>query len=172
MSGITGLITKGLQSIIEVVQNTHDDLNANANIQVGNADVTGANPVPVTAATGGLTVTALRASVVEALTITAGAALSDEFDMSDYVAGDLYIPAAWTNANVGFYVATASGGTFVPAYDDNHNLIQSVVGAVTSQAIAFPPEAAGFRFVKLWSQLAGVNVLQGGDRAVNVELKS
>ena len=167
---MAGLITKVLQSIIEVVQNTHDDLNANANLQVGNADVSGANPVPVVAPAAGLEVD--RSSVVEALTIGNGAAFSEEFDMSKYVAGDVYIPAAWTNANIGFYVATASGGTFVPAYDDNGNLTQSTVGAVTSRVVALPPEVAGFRFVKLWSQLAGVNVLQGGDRAVNVELKS
>jgi len=31
---------------VEVIQDTHDDLNANANIQVGDADATDANPVP------------------------------------------------------------------------------------------------------------------------------
>lgn len=34
----------------EVTQDLHDDLNANANIQVGNTDVSGANPVPISAA--------------------------------------------------------------------------------------------------------------------------
>lgn len=32
---------------VEVLQNTHDDLNCNANIQVGNTDVSASNPVPV-----------------------------------------------------------------------------------------------------------------------------
>ena len=32
---------------VEILQDTHDDLNANANIQVGNTDVSSANPVPV-----------------------------------------------------------------------------------------------------------------------------
>lgn len=32
---------------VEVLQPTHDDLNLNANIQVGDTDVSGANPVPV-----------------------------------------------------------------------------------------------------------------------------
>ena len=36
---------------VEVLQDTHDDLNANANIQIGDADVSGANPVPISAAT-------------------------------------------------------------------------------------------------------------------------
>lgn len=43
---------------IEVLQDTHDDLNANANIQVGNVDVGNANPVPVSDAGGSLTVDA------------------------------------------------------------------------------------------------------------------
>jgi hypothetical protein len=33
---------------VEVLQDTHDDLNCNANLQVGDADVTALNPVPVT----------------------------------------------------------------------------------------------------------------------------
>jgi hypothetical protein len=49
---------------VEVVQPTHDDLNANVNIQVGDADVSLTNPVPV----GGLTTI-----VVDTPTITAGA---------------------------------------------------------------------------------------------------
>lgn len=43
---------------VEVLQATHDDLNANANIQVGNVDVGNANPVPVSDAGGSLTVDA------------------------------------------------------------------------------------------------------------------
>lgn len=43
---------------VEVLQNTHDDLNANANIQVNNTDVGNANPVPVSDAGGSLTVDA------------------------------------------------------------------------------------------------------------------
>jgi hypothetical protein len=41
---------------VEVLQNTHDDLNANANIQVNNTDVGNANPVPVSDAGGSITV--------------------------------------------------------------------------------------------------------------------
>ncbi len=33
---------------VEVLQDTHDDLNCNANLQIGDADVTALNPVPVT----------------------------------------------------------------------------------------------------------------------------
>jgi len=40
-------ITSQTQQEIEVTQQTHDDLNANANLQVGDADVDAGNPVPV-----------------------------------------------------------------------------------------------------------------------------
>jgi len=43
---------------VEVLQDTHDDLNANANLQVGNADVANGNPVPVSDAGGSITVDA------------------------------------------------------------------------------------------------------------------
>lgn len=45
-----------LTGIREVVQDTHDDLNTNANIQISNTDVNGGNPVPVSFP-GGVTVT-------------------------------------------------------------------------------------------------------------------
>jgi len=43
-----GFITQFIQSLVEVVQDTHDDLNANANLQIGDADVDASNPVFVT----------------------------------------------------------------------------------------------------------------------------
>lgn len=43
---------------VEARQASHDNLNANANIQVGNTDVSNANPVPVSDAGGSLTVDA------------------------------------------------------------------------------------------------------------------
>lgn len=46
------------QDSVEVLQATHDNLNLNANIQVGDADVANGNPVPVSDAGGSLTVDA------------------------------------------------------------------------------------------------------------------
>lgn len=43
---------------VSVFQDTHDNLNLNANIQVGDTDVSNANPVPVSDAGGSLTVDA------------------------------------------------------------------------------------------------------------------
>jgi len=41
---------------VEAVQDTHDDLNCNANLQIGNADAANGNPVPVSDAGGALSV--------------------------------------------------------------------------------------------------------------------
>ena len=46
------------QDSVEVLQTTHDNLNTNANLQVGDADVANGNPVPVSDAGGSLTVDA------------------------------------------------------------------------------------------------------------------
>lgn len=44
------------QDSVEVLQTTHDNLNLNANLQVGDADVANGNPVPISDAGGSLTV--------------------------------------------------------------------------------------------------------------------
>jgi hypothetical protein len=44
------------QDSVEVLQASHDNLNANANIQVGNADVANGNPVPISDAGGSITI--------------------------------------------------------------------------------------------------------------------
>lgn len=49
-------IKSGNPTTIAVTQATHDNLNANANLQVGNTDVANGNPVPVSDAGGSLTV--------------------------------------------------------------------------------------------------------------------
>lgn len=151
----------GAAGPVTVVQPTHDLLNGNANMQINDTDVSNANPVPI-----------MRAFTTGTATILIGGHLSDEFDMTQFASGNLYIPAVWTAADIGFHVATATGGTFVPLYDDNGNLVQIVAGAVTSQAHNFPPEVFACQFVKLWSQNAGVNAAQAAERAVAFELKS
>lgn len=48
---------------VEVLQATHDNLNANVTIQVGDVDVSNANPVPVSDAGGSLTVDAVNLDI-------------------------------------------------------------------------------------------------------------
>jgi hypothetical protein len=158
-------------SIAEIEEPMTNRLPTDANLQVGDANVHGGNPVPVDVVAGvaaGMT----KTSVTATATIGAGAFLSDEIDMSSYSGGNVYIPAAWTNADIGFHAAPTSGGTFVPLYDDNGNVVQMTVGAVTDECHAFPPEVFACRFIKFWSQLAGVDTNQVAERSLVYELKS
>jgi hypothetical protein len=62
---------------VEVLQDTHDDLNANANLQVGNADVDNANSVPVSDAGGSLTVDATDLDIRDLSASQDSVAISD-----------------------------------------------------------------------------------------------
>ena len=168
-----------------------DRLPVDANLQVGDADVNAANPVPTDAnlQIGGVDVDAgtpvpvdivayipveiIRDSVTFTAPIAAAANLSDEIVIASYIGGNIYVPAAWTNADIGFYASPTSGGAFVPLYDDNGNLVQITVGAIAAdRCCSIPPEVFGCRFIQLWSQLAAVAVPQGAERNLVYELKS
>lgn len=115
---------------------------------------------------------AIRTNGTVNATILNGANLSGEIDFQEYSMMVIHMPAVWTAANIGFHVSTTTGGTFIPLYDDNGNLVQTAA-AVISTAIAAPAELAGCRFVKLWSQDgAGANTNQGGDRVMALDLKA
>lgn len=68
------------QDSVEVLQATHDNLNANANIQVGNADVANGNPVPVSDAGGSLTVDATDLDIRDLSAAQDNVAISDGTD--------------------------------------------------------------------------------------------
>lgn len=68
------------QDSVEVLQDTHDDLNANANIQVGDVDVSNGNPVPVSDAGGSLTVDATDLDIRDLSAAQDNVAISDGTD--------------------------------------------------------------------------------------------
>jgi len=114
----------------------------------------------------------LKGAKFVTLTIASGAAVSEEFDMSEYTKGILLMPAAWTAASVGFQVASASGGTFYPLYAAAAT-ISEIDGPAVDKAYAFPAETANAGIVKLWSQDgAGANTNQAAARTIVVILKS
>jgi hypothetical protein len=65
---------------VEVLQATHDNLNLNANIQVGDADVANGNPVPVSDAGGSLTVDATDLDIRDLSASQDNVAISDGTD--------------------------------------------------------------------------------------------
>ena len=141
-----------------------DRIPVDATLQIGDVDVSAANPVYTAL---------LRSSSTVTLTIANGANVSDELDFTEQTMLIVHMPAAWTAASIGFQVATATGGTFQPLYDDLGNLVQIAGPPVASRNYQAPPEIAGCRFIKLWSQNgAGANVAQGAERLLPVSLKA
>ncbi len=105
-------------------------------------------------------------------TIPAGGALSEEIDVSGFAMGTLYMPAAWDAADIGYLSAPATGGTFLPLYDESGALVQ-VSGPAASKAYTLPARALAGGYIKLWSQTgAGVDVNQTAARAITLILKA
>lgn len=103
---------------VEVVQPTHDDLNANANIQVGNTDVGAGNPVPISDNGGSLTVdgtVGVSGTVdVSGSTVTIQEPLSiDDNGGSITVDGTVSISGTVAATQSGFW-AVGIGPTVVP----------------------------------------------------------
>lgn len=79
----TNLDIRDLTSVsdsVSVLQATHDNLNLNANIQVGNADVANGNPVPISDAGGSLTVDATNLDIRDLSAAQDNVAISDGTD--------------------------------------------------------------------------------------------
>lgn len=100
-------------------------------------------------------------------TIANGASLSGEIDLGDHKILLIYMPAAWTAANLTFQVANVSGGTFQDLYDDGG--VEVNVTAAVSRAIGIDLNAgplAGARFIKIRSGTTGTPVNQGAARSI------
>jgi len=112
-----------------------------------------------------------RRFTTTALTIANSGHLSDELDMRGSSMLIVHMPAAWTAASIGFQVSPTTGGTFIPLYDDDGNLLQ-IDAPTASKAYQAPDGIAGSGFVKLWSQDgSGSNTAQGAERSIPVTLK-
>lgn len=105
------------------------------------------------------------------VTIESGQALSDTFDFRDMAGAILHMPAAWTAADIGFYVSpTGVAGSFQPLYDDVNAIVQ-VDGPTAGSSHVIPAEVFAAHYVQLWSQNAGVDENQAADRVIQLSLK-
>jgi hypothetical protein len=95
---------------------------------------------------------------------------SDIFGYYPFENGILHMPGTWTAADIAFLVSEDVDGPYLPLYDGATLVI--IDGPVASRAYSFPAALAGSAFVKLWSNTAGVNEAQGGDRNFSIDLKS
>lgn len=112
------------------------------------------------------------------VTIAEGQAESEAIDFRQYAMMALHLPAAWTEAFVGFKVATTPGGTYQPLYGADGALVQigdptGPTPPVAGQTYVAPAELAAARWVKLWSQDgSGNDTNQDADRVLRVDLKA
>lgn len=162
---------------VEAVQDTHDDLNANANLQVGNADVANGNPVPISDAGGAITVDAIDLdirdldSASDSVTVVATDLdirdLSSASDSVTVVATDLDIRnLSAAQDNVAANIRDESGAAFsasnplpVSVVDsegtevNNYNTAASVAAGGTSNHDYTTPSA--FKLRKIWAAASG-----------------
>lgn len=110
------------------------------------------------------------------VTIANNAALSEAFNMSDFVLGTVIVSGVWTDANLGFKVCDTAGGTFVIACDKTGSPIQiSGITTDASKSYAIPTELWPNMWVKLWSKSTTAATItdtnQGAARTLTVVLK-
>ena len=118
-----------------------------------------------------LNMTMFRDHEVLTATIPNAGSFSNEIDVHSWAGGNVYLPAGWTAAEIGFYVCHTTGGTFLPLYDELGTLLE-IAGVAVSQAYRIPAEVFATGFMQIWSETAGVSTPQGAERIIQVEFKS
>jgi len=150
---------------------------ATARIAINNRDstiglISSDSPVPA-ALTSDETIGPLgsiRKSRVWQTTIANGEPRSGVIDFRDVAGAILHMPAAWTAADVGFYVCDSATGTFQPLYDEDGTIVE--ITAAAARSLVVPVELFAARYVQLWSQSGGMSENQGADRVLRLSLKS
>jgi len=108
-----------------------------------------------------------------AATIAAGAAESSLIDVTWAAGLGLKTPAALeAETKIAFKVAECQDGTFLPLYDDTNTLVEITVTLNEARAYALPDEIFYWRYIKLWTEAAGMDVAQTAERAFVITLKS
>ena len=120
----------------------------------------------------------LRTYAHEIVTIVVDTAYSDPpIDMREFSALQVHIPAAWTDAALGFSVGPVKTSTYGPLYvaptcSTKLTVLCQVGSVAVSEVYHAPAEVGGAGWVRLWSQTAGADENQLGDRVIRVTKKS
>lgn len=107
--------------------------------------------------------------------IAAGEAESTAINLTEYAAGLVLMPAAWTAADLGVKVCGSEDGTFVPLKDTSnaYGTDVSIDGPVASAAYPLPAWVFAAQYIKLWSHDgSGNGVNQDSARTLTVFLKA
>jgi len=121
----------------------------------------------------------LRTYAHEIVTIVVDTAYSDPpIDMREFSALQVHIPAAWTDAALGFSVGPVKDSTYGPLYTTRCSTVGLAVlcqvGSVSvSEVYHAPEEVGGAGWVRLWSQVAGADENQvTTNRVIRITKKS
>jgi hypothetical protein len=90
------------------------------------------------------------------VTMADGAAITNAFQMHNWIGGIVVIPAAWIAANMGFQVSDREDGTYtILREDDTDQPVQiQYVSTSTAKSYKIPNEIFPALWVKLWSKSA------------------
>lgn len=108
------------------------------------------------------------------VTIAANEAESTAFNVAEFAAGMVILPAAWTTADLGVKVCGSKDGTFVPLKDTSnaYGTDVSIDGPVASAAYLLPLHIFAAEWAKLWSHDGdGTDTDQDAARTLTVFLK-
>lgn len=126
--------------------------------QVGGADISSTNPLPV----GGAQLATATA------TIASGASLSNAVDLGTGRLVGLIMPAAWTTASISFQ-GSADGSSYFDLYDDATERAIASSSLAPSRFIALPiADWLMLRALKIRSGSAATPVSQSADRAITL----
>lgn len=113
-----------------------------------------------------------HSNAVEKVTILSGESLSGALDVRGYSSMAIYMPSAWTTANLTFAASPVPGGTFNPVYGDDGNEINVVAAASRMISIdIFSNALSKLHFIKFRSGTVGTAVNQDADRDLYILLK-
>ncbi len=94
--------------------------------------------------------------------IALNAFLSGTIDIGGSSIGIIFMPGAWTAADLTFQIGQWQNGSYWSLYDESGTEV--VVTAAAARAIPLPPEVFGARWIKIRSGTVGTPVLQLAQR--------
>ena len=114
-----------------------------------------------------VSVSAVGGTNVHEVTIANGASQSDEIDLGSARLAAIFMPAAWTAADITLMASHESGGVFLAVFGDDGT--EEVLTVSTTRVVAIDDAAgvlASLRFIKLRSGTVGTPVNQGAERTL------
>lgn len=102
------------------------------------------------------------------VTIKETESLSEAIEIGEYKSGVLFIPDAWTAADIQILAAPAAGGPFVPLLVDGTAINLDAIAVDTAHVLpvgTFVPF-----FIQLFSHTTTVATAQAADRIIGVTL--